>query len=47
MKMDPNINLILFRDAIIHVVRITRILRFHRGYILLIGQAGSGKRSIA
>ena len=47
MKQEPNIKLILFRDALVHVVRTTRVLRFQRGYLLLVGQAGSGKRSIA
>mmetsp|Transcript_30329 Transcript_30329/g.22084 ORF Transcript_30329/g.22084 Transcript_30329/m.22084 type:complete len:82 (-) Transcript_30329:5121-5366(-) len=39
MKM----NLVLFDDAVDHMLRIARVLRQPRGNIMLIGVGGSGK----
>jgi len=40
-------NLVLFQDAMEHCCRIARILRAERGYGLLVGVAGMGKKTVA
>lgn len=39
--------MILFNDALDHLIRIYRMLRMDRGHVLLIGSSGNGKKSLS
>jgi len=39
--------MILFNDALDHLIRIYRMIRMDRGHVLLIGSSGNGKKSLS
>lgn len=39
-------DIVLFKDAIIHVSKIYRVLRLSRGHVMLVGVGGSGRHSL-
>ncbi|CRL07346.1 CLUMA_CG020322, isoform A [Clunio marinus] len=42
-----NMDLVLFDDCLDHLTRVHRVLRIHKGHVMLIGVGGCGKHSVA
>ena len=45
-KQHNRLNLVLFDDVLEHLTRVHRVLRMHKGHIMIVGEGGSGKQSI-
>ena len=46
MREESPVQIILFKEAMNHVIRIIRILRLSCGHMVLIGEGGCGKKSM-
>ena len=47
MGLESPQQLVLFNEAALHIARFTRVLKMQKGHMVVIGQGGSGKKSLA
>jgi dynein heavy chain len=40
------LHLVLFDDALEHLTRLHRVLRMHKGHVMVVGVGGTGKESL-
>lgn len=45
--IGKEMHLVIFRDALDHILRLSWIVSFPKGHAMLVGYGGSGKKSIA
>ncbi|KAG7199558.1 hypothetical protein KM043_014169 [Ampulex compressa] len=45
-RNTTKLHMVLFNDALEHLIRVHRALRLHRGNVLVVGIGGSGKKSV-
>lgn len=46
-KYHGSLDMVLFNNALDHLIRIHRTLRMERGHVVLIGPSGIGKKSLS
>ena len=44
--MHSGLHLVLFDDALEHLTRVHRVLRMHKGHVMIVGVGGGGKQSL-
>lgn len=47
MNNQTDWNIVLFKDACEHTIRITRLISLQNGHLLLVGDSSSGKRTLS
>jgi dynein heavy chain len=45
-ERHSGLHLVLFDDALEHLTRVHRVLRMHKGHVMIIGVGGVGKQSL-
>jgi dynein heavy chain len=45
-EQHGKLHLVLFDDTLEHLTRIHRVLRMHKGHVMIVGVGGCGKQSL-